>query len=583
MSENTSDSQTREYVIKARIAGEGVSAPSAMQDDAIDALQKVFKRAGVLTPPYDPRWLMKIAENSSALNQNVEAYMTNIDGLGYRLEPIFDFQAADIVDQVREAMWVSNGKMDAEPPGDEEVNTQIKVLRRQARFEELKFNGFLQFINPDGSFTSLRRETRQHLEITGNAYWEILRNREGAIARAMLVPSTHMRLTAADEDPIEVEDTVRVGQFQESTVTQYRFFRRFVQAIGNSTVYFKEFGDPRIVSRKTGKVYPDIDSFEKARTDETDAPANEILHFKLPRPGEAYGIPRWIGSLLSVLGSRAADEVNYDYFDNKAIPPLALLVQGGRIGADDVTVIRDYIQNHIKGRQNFHKILIIEAVADAASTMSGVTTQPTLKFERLSDQQLSEGQFQKYDERNIDKIGSAFRLPRLIRGDVRDFNKATAAASLRFSEEQVFAPERGEFDALFNRKVLPELGITLWRFKTLGNRTRDPDVVSEIVERLVKAHVLSVNEGREIIADAMGIAVPSLPFTWAKHPIELVLAGMVPEGGTGEEQNDAMRMLVDEAQQLAAGHDKALGAAKDKAVEDQKTGLKEEQTGNKEG
>lgn len=560
MASRTSSEEVRSLIVKARVADSGIAAPTAVQDDMTRTLQAVFGKARVLEPPYDPRLLMRVAENSSALNQNVESYMTNIDGLGYRLEPIFDFDSSDTLEKVREAMWLGMGDKTAEMPDDKAVEDQIVILKRQSHLEELQIKNFFQFMNPEGSFTSLRRETRQHLEITGNAYWEVLRDNKGMIARAIIVPSTHVRLMPVDKNPIEVQDKVKVGPLQESAVTQHRFFRRFVQAVGQRAVYFKEFGDPRIVSRDTGKIYPDLKAFQKAAGD-NDAPANEIMHFRLPRPGEAYGIPRWIGSLLSVLGSRATDEVNYDYFDNKAIPPMALLVQGGRIGGDDVSVIENYIRDHVRGRQNFHKMLIIEAVASDAQQIAGVTTQPTLKFERLTDTQLAEGQFQKYDERNIDKIGSAFRLPRIMRGDIRDFNKSTALAALRFAEEQVFAPERSEFDALLNRKILPELGISLWRFKTSGNRTRDPDVVSEIVERLVKANVVTINEGREILADALGISLPALPHVWAKQPIELTLAGWLPEGMSEKEDDEAMQQLVDDARQRAASKPKTTSAS----------------------
>jgi PBSX family phage portal protein len=562
MSNRTSEDEIRSLVVKARVADSGIAAPTAVQDDMTKMLQAVFGKARVLEPPYDPRLLMRIAENSSALNQNVESYMTNIDGLGYRLEPVFDFDSSDTFEKVREAMWLGMGDKKASMPDDAAVEEQIISLKRQSHLEELELKNFFQFMNPDGSFTTLRRETRQHLEITGNAYWEILRDNKGKIARAVIVPSTHVRLMTVDSNPIEVSDKVKVGPLQESTVVQYRFFRRFVQAIGQRAVYFKEFGDPRVISRDTGKIYADIKTFLSDAGD-GDAPANEIMHFKLPRPGEAYGIPRWIGSLLSVLGSRATDEVNYDYFDNKAIPPMALLVQGGRIGGDDVSVIENYIRDHVRGRQNFHKMLIIEAVASDAQQLAGVTTQPTLKFERLTDTQLAEGQFQKYDERNIDKIGSAFRLPRIMRGDIRDFNKSTALAALRFAEEQVFAPERGEFDALLNRKILPELGITLWRFKTSGNRTRDPDVVSTILERLVKVNVVTINEAREILADALGVSLPALDEMWARQPIELTLAGWLPEGegesGDGDGDEKALQELVSEAQRRSTSQKPTSG------------------------
>src|SRR5688572_32302099 len=38
--------------------------------------------------------------------------------------------------------------------------------------------------------------------------------------------------------------------------------------------------------------------------DADDGPATEIIHFAIPSSRSPYGVPRWIGSLLSVLGSR---------------------------------------------------------------------------------------------------------------------------------------------------------------------------------------------------------------------------------------------------------------------------------------
>ena len=55
----------------------------------------------------------------------------------------------------------------------------------------------------------------------------------------------------------------------------------------------------------------------------SDGPATEILHFRVHNPRSAYGVPRWIGNLLAVLGSRQAEEVNFLYFENKSVPPLA--------------------------------------------------------------------------------------------------------------------------------------------------------------------------------------------------------------------------------------------------------------------
>ncbi|QDE67089.1 hypothetical protein BHS07_08655 [Myxococcus xanthus] len=81
-------------------------------------------------------------------------------------------------------------------------------------------------------------------------------------------------------------------------------------------------------------------------------------------------------------------------------------------------------------------------------------------------------------------MGSAFRLPPLLRGDGRDFNRSVAEAQLRFAEDPVFQPERDEFDFLLNRKVLADMGVRFWRFRSQTTATRAPERMTEMVERL---------------------------------------------------------------------------------------------------
>jgi hypothetical protein len=60
---------------------------------------------------------------------------------------------------------------------------------------------------------------------------------------------------------------------------------------------------------------------------------------------------------------------NFLYFENKSVPPMALLVSGGRISEASVPRIERFIEENLKGKANFHKILILEA--DGAGTGDG--------------------------------------------------------------------------------------------------------------------------------------------------------------------------------------------------------------------
>ncbi len=390
-----------------------------------------------------------------------------------------------------------------------------------ARMEKARLESFFDFCCFDHSFVDLRRRTRQDLEVTGNAYWEVLRNNRGEVARLVHVPAQTVRLLPLDPRPVEVEEKVRISPVAYEPATARRRLRRFVQIQGVERVYFKSFGDPRVVSKTTGELFNDAGALLRVRPDDT--PATELLHFAIHSPRSPYGVPRWVGTLLSVMGSRQMEEVNYLYFENKSVPPLALLVSGGRLSDASVPRIERFIDENLKGKANFHKILILEAEGGGGS---GDNARAKIELRPLTEAQQHDALFQVYDERNIDKVGSAFRLPRLLRGETKDFNRATAESALRFAEDQVFQPERDEFDYLVNRKLLSDMGIRFWRFRSQTPATRDPERMTAMVERLVRVGVLTPEEGRLLASDIFNREFRKISDDWVKRPITLTLAGI---------------------------------------------------------
>jgi len=340
-----------------------------------------------------------------------------------------------------------------------------------------------------------------------------------------------------------VEESVRVSPVDYETVKVARRLRRYVQLEGTACVFFRSFGDPRIVSRKTGAVVASAESLS-----ERDGLAHELIHFAIHSPRSPYGVPRWVGNLLSVLGSRSSEEVNYLYFESKSVPPLALLVSGGKLSESSVPRIERFIEDNIKGKRNFHRILILEA--EGAANASD-TAKAKIEIVPLTQVQQKDGLFQAYDERNIDKVGSSFRVPRLLRGDSRDLNRSTAESALRFAEDQVFAPERDEFDFTMNRRILPDMGIRFWRFRSQTPVTRDPERTSDMVTQLVRVGVLTPEEGRLLASDIFNRELAKISDDWVKRPITLTLAGVQtqsvdlwPGSGNGDDAVTQAKKLI---------------------------------------
>lgn len=525
---------TKGPVIKAQMA----DAPSS--DSAVGklnaALQTVQTIQGLLDPPYAMKKLTLLAEMSSCLNQHIEAISTNVDQFGWKYEPAIKLDAPDNKDKVKEAIYcekIADAGVSGEDtetvsePTAKEVNERLKKLQLLSKVELNKLKSFFTVVYPDGSFIELRSKTRKDLEVTGNAFWEILRDKAGRISRIVLAPVIYMRLTPIDKSPTEIKERVPKSDISWEEVKQVRYFRKFAEVSNDQKkvkAYFKEFGDPRLISRLTGKEYKDIKEFDADKDrPKNDVPATEILHFTLYSAfSDPYGVPRWIGNLPAVLGSRELDEVNLGYFENKTVPPLALLVAGGRLAKGVVPRIEEFIEQNLKGRKNFHKILILEAEGQKGVGATS-TVVPTVKFVPLREAQQQDALFQDYDEANWQKIGSSFRLPRILVGRDRQINRATATASLRFAEEQVFEPIRNTFDELINRKIFADLNITFWRFRSNTPITRDPEILAAILKDLSDSGIITPAEGRVFASDVFNRELATSDAFWTKQPYHLTL------------------------------------------------------------
>lgn len=469
--------------------------------------------AGEIDPPYNLDTLIELFELSSTLRPNVDAYATNIDGFGHRFEPAIELDAPDAAERVKDAMWLEriDENSEAPDPTDEQVQDRMRQLRRQARIESSRLRSFFAYCCPDSSFVGLRSITRLDLEVTGNAYWEVLRDRRNMVARLVHVPARTIRLLPLEETLVVDKELVRVSEIRWETITQQRTFRRFVQVDGSKVVaYFRQFGDDRVMSGTSGTYFTDVAALRAAEPDAKSA--TELLHFRIPSLRSPYGIPRWINNLPAVLGSRQLDEANQAYFDQSAIPPLALLVSGGRLARGVTREIKEFLRDNIKGRKKQHRMLILEAETQRAST-GGPSTVPRIQFERLRDVQQQDGTFQLYDGRNIEKISSSFRQPRILTGRDAAINRATAMASLRFAEQQVYQPERQAFDEIVNRQILPELGVMFWSFRSNGVGRMDPEILGALIVDFVEAGVISANEGRLLAAEVFQRGFAMIPAT----------------------------------------------------------------------
>ena len=140
------------------------------------------------------------------------------------------------------------------------------------------------------------------------------------------------------------------------------------------------------------------------------------------------------------------------------------MVSGGKFSGDTVDRIKEHVNVDLKGRDNFHKILILEV--SPSKNLTGSEKLPKIEIHELS--QVKDAKWMEYLGDNDNRIRSSFRLPPIFVGLSKDYTKATAKESRLVAEPQVFFPERRVFDNFMNKFIFPSIGITLLKFKACG-------------------------------------------------------------------------------------------------------------------
>lgn len=528
-------------------------------------LDKSFLRAGALTPPYDPQSLCLTYERSSILRPCIDAYEVNIERAGFRFEATLKLEVAGIQEVVRR-MMVQESLGDAGTPtipSDEEVNARLIEIRHASELELNQLKSFFRNCAWAG-FSELRARTRQDMEITGNGYWEILRNDAGDPAYFEHLDAVTIRLMPLDRELVAVELPLWVTECTFVKAIAKRRFRRFVQIVnGVEKVYFKELGDPRVISAQTNKVYASDEVMLAAEP--KAVAATEILHFPIYCAGSApYGVPRWVGASPAIRGARGSEDVNARHFEDKGIPNGILSVTGGEFGDEAVEKIQRFFMENVNGVENYNKVLII-SVPSPASPMGGTVARPELKFDALAGALQKDGIFQDYEKNAAAKVGAQYRVPGIFLGDSDDLNRATADTAVEMTNAQVFGPERQRFDEIMNARIFPELGIRYWRFASGPVAKQKPLELTKMVCDLVERGVITLNEARRFASEALGHEFKELTEDWANKPLPLLLKG--------ENAGAAVKSLVDlrasmAAQEAAAFDASSLAARQAAALEE---------------
>jgi PBSX family phage portal protein len=502
------------------------SAPGKSNANSNDPFTTLAAEGRIIEPPYNLFALSMLPEQSSELGQCVDAMASNIDQLGHRQMP--------------------RVKLD-----DPSVTGITDKLRKDIQTEEVFLKNFFEYCTTE-SFTEFRLRLRKDLENTGNQYFEIIRDIKDNIQSFNHLPSYQMRLSKMDDDAIMIDRKIMKMQVDDyavviDTAKEYRRFRKYVQgrfvsgstgsvSMSSKLIWFKSFGDPRRLNKNTGE-------YENDEIPVKDADlATEVIHKAIYSARSPYGLPRYIGNLLSIYGDRAAEEINFITFKNNNIPSMMILVSGGQITPGTIKRLESFTESQVQGSDNRSKFIIVEA--ESSSDEGEDNGQAKITVEHMVKDQHNDALFQNYSEKNQDKIRRAFRLPPLLVGRADDYTRTTAETSKRIADEQVFTPERDEHDSVWNRMIYPEMGIRYHKFKSNTPSTTDNESLINILALAEKTGGVTPRIARKILEMILSDDLGGFPKDFKSDvPFSLSMAEAVKNVGDPAEPGQQVTAL----------------------------------------
>ncbi len=454
------------------------------------------KGAGEWIPhPISLMGLREIVNNSTMLPQCIGAYKKNIAGFGISIEYSEDYK--EETDEMKAEWNYAKSIVDL---------LSIDIMAKEV-FESII-------------------ESR---EMYGIAYCEVIRDIAGNVAQLEFIvdtPSVDMTY------PLEpYVDTTFI--YKDKVIPRKKKFRKFRQRIGARTVYFKEFGDPRIMDKRNGKYIEDMDELQDMPS--IDDYANEIIEFRLG--SEPYGTVRWIGQVLTVDGSRRAEELNNAYFREGRHTPLMIVVKGGTLTDASFDKLQSYI-NGVKGAEGQHAFLLLETDTLEATTDMNVDKQPEVEIKDLASILQKDELFQNYQENSRRKIQSAFLLPDLYVGYTADFNRATAQSAIEITEKQVFQPERLSLAWIVNNKIFNDYHFKYVQVSFDAPSITNPDDIFKILSVAERAGGLTPNLAKEITYAAIAKdGCEDYPEDWGDVPLAYTQKQSQPSLDSNVQQN----------------------------------------------
>lgn len=190
-------------------------APVEKADTSVQlSEQEVYNAGDWITPPNDLRGLRNLVKNSTILPQCIRAYKNNIAGFGIGVRYIED--------------------------GEETPEKAAEYSRAQE---------IIELLNIEQDTKEVFEDIVEARETYGIAYLEVIRNVAGEVVQIDFIKDTPSVSKTRPLEPYIPTTYYHHGQ----QIERKKRYCKYKQMIGGKTVYFREFGDPRIMDSRDGK------------------------------------------------------------------------------------------------------------------------------------------------------------------------------------------------------------------------------------------------------------------------------------------------------------------------------------------
>lgn len=469
--------------------------------------QETFNAGDWIMPVNDFRGLRNLVKHSTILPQCIRAYKNNIAGFGIGVRYINDIK---------------------ETP---------EMAEEFSRAEEI-----VELLNIEQDTKEVFEDIIEARETYGIAYLETIRDIAGEVVQIEFIKDTPSIRKTKALDPYIPSIYYHHGKQME----RKKRYCKYKQEIGEKAVYFKEFGDPRTMDRRDGKYLEDGEVLE------LEYQANEIMEFAIGT--EPYGEVRWIGQVLGVDGSRKAENLNNNYFQNGRHTPLMIMIEGGTLTEDSFTKLQQYM-NAIKGEAGQHAFIILETESTDGRTDFDQQDKPKVEIKDLANILQKDELFQDYLDNNRRKVQSAFQLPDLYVAYTTDFNRATAQTAQEVTEQQVFQPERKSLAWAINNRLLNGYQFRYVEAYFLAPDINNPDDLYKMLTVCSNAGGVTPNFAKQRIYEAFGEVSEDYEGDWGDTPL-----AYSKTQGTGFDLGTLTMSLQKQIEKAAGNHDDAIVA-----------------------